>query len=148
MFIHDKTNKTHYSVREKIKYYNGILSGKITADSKKKRKAKLRLKTLTKINNQTYNEPRLIVTNDKHFGNGINKPRLCVAYTEDNKKRIKVFPIRERTTKSIIIDNNVERQIESTYRWLDKSDVYETKYINNVKPLSIGTKRIIKSVHK
>lgn len=28
MFIHGKTNKIYYSVREKIKYYNDIISGK------------------------------------------------------------------------------------------------------------------------
>ena len=82
----------------------GFLRKYLRTDSKKKRKDKLRLKTLTKINNQTYNEPRLIVTNDKHFGNGINKPKLCVAYTEDNKKRIKVFQyVKEQQNLLLLI---------------------------------------------
>lgn len=147
MFKHFKTNKLYYSVREKINYYKKVISGKVDADSTVKRKAKLRLKTLTKINTQSYDEPRLIVTNDYHFGNS-SKPRLCVAYGEDNKNRIKVFPIHKRTIKTIIIDNNLDRQIDPKYVPLDKSDVYELKYIFNVKPLSKGTRQMIKHIHK
>lgn len=148
MFIHGKTNQKYYSVREKINYYNKVIKGQINAPIKTKRKAKLRLKTLNKINNQSYNEPRLIVTDDKHFGNSISKPRLCVAYGTDNKGRIRVHSIEKRTSKVIILDNNSDRQISSNYKPLDKSDVYETKYISGVKPLTKGTKKIIKSIHK
>jgi len=148
MFIHSKTNKKYYSVREKIKYYKSIIEGKLNVDISTKRKARLRLRSLYKIEKQSYSEPTLVVTDDSHFGNGVKKPRLCVAFGIDNKQRIKVFPIRKRTTNSIIIDNNLDRQIESNYRWLDKSDIYEIKYIDNVKPLSKSTKKIIKHLHK
>ncbi|MBQ2710798.1 MAG: hypothetical protein IJF66_02510 [Clostridia bacterium] len=148
MFTHSLTKKVHYSVREKINYYNKVVAGKISVPAKVKRKAKLRLKTLNQLNNQSYLEPTLIITDDKHFGNSISKPRLCVAYGIDDKNRIRVFPIQKRTSKAVILDNNVERQVSSSYRLLDKSDVYETKYIQNVKPLSKASKKIIKSIHK
>ena len=148
MFVHGKTNKKYYSVREKINYYNKVLKGQIVAPLKTRRKAKLRLKTLNKINNQLYNEPRLIVTDDKHFGNSISKPRLCIAYGTDKKGRIKVYSIEKRSSNIIILDNNIDRQISSKYKFLDKSDVYETKYILGVKPLTKNTKQKIKYIHK
>lgn len=147
MFIHGKNNYVCYSVREKINYYKKVINGKINASPKTKRKAKLRLKTLEKINRQSYNEPRLIITDDTHFGNSMSKPRLCVAYGEDNKGRIFAYPIHNRKSKVILIDNNLDRQIENNSKRIDKSDVYETKYINGIKPLSKSTKKIIKHIH-
>jgi len=148
MFIHDKTNKKYYSVREKINYYTKILNGSINVPLNIKLKAERRLESLKKINNQTYDEPRLIITDDSRFGNSISKPRLCVAYGEDSKGRIRVFTIEKRTSKSIILDNNSDRQISSKFKYLDKSDVYETKYIDNVKSLTNNTKKLIKLIHK
>ena len=40
------------------------------------------------------------------------------------------------------------QDVDFVYKPLDKSDVYETKYISGVKPLTKGTKKIIKSIHK
>ena len=93
MFIHSKTGKKYYSIREKINYYKGVIEGKIQAPPKAKRKAKARLKTLTKLNDRAYNEPTLIVTNDTHFDNKISKPRLCIAYKVDSKGRVLVHPV-------------------------------------------------------
>ena len=67
MFTHGRTNYTYYSVRVKINYYKKVINGRIQASVKTRRKAKLRLKTLNKINKQSYNEPRLIITDNTHF---------------------------------------------------------------------------------
>ena len=73
MFEHGKTKQKYYSVREKINYYQNIINGKIVnVPNLVKRKAPLRLKSLRKINQNVYDEPTLIVTNDKHFGNKKN----------------------------------------------------------------------------
>ena len=137
-FEHGKTGKKFFSVREKINYYKDVISGKRKNVSVVvKRKAKIRLRSLIKINNQSYDEPRLIVTDDKHFGNNISKPRLSVAYGEDSKGRIFVVPIkkREKETKTIIFDKHIDRQASvnshGKARYLDKSDVYEQKYVSN-----------------
>ena len=131
MFIHGRTNKVYYSVREKINYYKNVINKKINVSAEIRRKAPLRLKTLNKINNQTYDEPTLIVTDDKRFGNPISKPRLCVAYKTDSKNRVIVRPLNKRTTESIILNNNINRQIDKKYRAIDKSDIYENKYVLN-----------------
>ena len=99
MFIHGKTGKKYYSVREKINYYNKVIAGKVDAPAETKRKAKLRLKTLNRINSAEYSEPSLIVKNDKHFGNGINKPRACVVIDTDSKGRLLVSSLENRNTK-------------------------------------------------
>ena len=91
MFIHGKTGKKHYSVREKINYYTRVIKGKEQGVSAAtKRKAPLRLKTLQRINEQSYDTPRIIVTDDKHFGNKESKPRMCVALKEDAKGSVLV----------------------------------------------------------
>ena len=148
MFIHGKTNKIYYSVREKIKYYNDIISGKKSASPETKRKAKLRVKSLNKINSQSYSEPVLIITDDKHFGNGVSKPRLCVAFAEATKNRIMVAPINRRSSKSIILDKQPGRQINPPVKCIDKSDVYETKYLSNVYSLTKYDKAKIKEIYK
>ena len=78
----------------------------------------------------------------------MSKPRLCVAYGEDNRGRLKVYPVYKRTSKVILIDNNLDRQISDSCKRIDKSNVYETKYIYGIKPLSKSTKKIIKHVHR
>lgn len=146
MFIHGKTGKKYYSVREKINYYNNVIAGKIDAPTATKRKAKLRLKTLNRINAADYSEPSLIVTNDKHFGNGINKPRACVVIDTDSKGRLLVSSLENRSTKNIVLDKNISRQTGNTRKWIDRSEVYEQKYIFDLKPLTIYDKNKIKSI--
>lgn len=140
MFVHGKTKKTYYSIKEKIKYYKGVINGTIKSDVKTKRKAKARLKSLTKLDSRSFNEPTLIITNDNHFGNEMSKPRLCIVTAKDNKGRVFVAPIQHKSTKSIVLDKQIDRQISKTSdghnRWIDKSDIYETKYIKNVKKLT------------
>ncbi len=140
MFVHGKTKKTYYSIKEKIKYYKRVINGTIKSDVKTKRKAKARLKSLTKLDNRTFDEPTLIITNDTHFGDNISKPRLCIVTAKDNKGRVFVAPIQHKSTKSIVLDKQIDRQISKTSdghnRWIDKSDIYETKYIKNVKKLT------------
>ena len=141
MFVHGKTGKTYYSVREKINYYNKVINGKIEVSPAVKRKAKLRLKSLIKINEQDYSVPRIIMTNDKKFNSdNFEKPRICVAIKEDDKNRIFVAPMLKTNSQTIILDKDINRQISNTSeghcRWIDKSDVYETKTISNVCSLS------------
>lgn len=151
MFVHGKTGKKYYSVREKINYYKKVIAGKVPdAPATTKRKAKLRLKTLNRINTQSYSDPKLIVTDDKHFGNGISKPRLCVAVKEDQKGRIMVAPLYKRTSRTVIMDKNVDRQVSNTsdghVRWLDRSDVYEQKCVDSKISLTRYDKNKIKSI--
>ena len=151
MFVHGKTGKKYYSVREKINYYKKVIAGKVPeAPAETKRKAKLRLKTLEKINTQSYDDPRLIVTDDKRFGNHISKARLCVAIKEDQKGRIMVAPLYRRTSRTIILDRNIDRQISNTsdgrIRWIDRSDVYEQKLVDQKMSLTVYDKRKIGSV--
>lgn len=137
MFEHGKTKQKYYSVREKINYYQNILNGKIVNVSNSvKRKAPLRLKSLRKINQNVYDEPTLIVTNDKHFGNKISKPRLSVVIDKDSKGRLLIVNTEHTKTKSIILDKNPTFQIGNKKKWIDLSEVYETKYIKGIKNLT------------
>lgn len=133
MFEHGKYK--FYSIREKINYYSKVLSGKIFAP-KAKRKAKNRLKTLKRLNSLSYDEPQLIITNDRHFGNKIEKPRACVVFDKDAKGRLLVSPIEHRTSKAIILNKNMDRQFGTRRAWIDRSEVYETKYITGLSPLT------------
>ena len=148
MFKHGVTGYIYYSVREKINYYTKVLNGNIDVPIGTKNKAARRLKELKEINETNYNqEPSLIITDDKHFGNGISKPRLCVVTGIDRKNRLITYPLNKRTTNVVLIPSYPERQLEQ-YRLLDKSDVYETKYINGVVPLNSLDKQIIKNLCK
>lgn len=103
---------------------------------------------MNKINSQSYSEPVLIITDDKRFGNGISKPRLCVAFAEATKNLIMVAPINRRSTKNIILDKQPERQINPPVKCIDKSDVYEPKYLSNVYSLTKYDKAKTKEIYK
>lgn len=152
MFIHGKTGRIYYSVRDKIDYYNGVLSGKIKASNELKEKAKERLKELKNIYKQSYNEPKVIVADDKKFGNQINKPRMCVAIREDNKNRIFVAPIQKNVSNYIVFDNDINRQISKTSdgrnKWINRDDVYEVKYFSPELKLTTRDKEKIKRLYK
>ena len=111
-----------YSVREKINYYTKVLSGKIIAP-KAKRKAKNRLKTLHRLNGLSYSEPQMIVTNDKHFGNSISKPRGCVVIDSDERGRLLVSPVEHRTTELLVLSKDLGRQFGSTGRKYMKQSI-------------------------
>lgn len=147
MFKHEKTGKIYYSVREKINYYSDILKGKIPATKELKAKAKQRLPELQKVNTQSYDEPIMIVTDDKHFGNKISKPRACVVVGQDSKNRLLACPVHKRTAKTVILENDTSRQIEYKNKPLDRSDVYETKYISGLATLTNGDKKRLKAIH-
>ena len=152
MFKHGKTDKKIYSIKEKIKYYKGIINGSVECnDTKTKRKAKLRLKSLQKLDNRTFDEPTLIVTDDKHYGNKIAKPRLCVVTAKDNKGRLFVAPVYRKTSKDIVLDKQIDRQISKTSeghnKWIDISDVYETKLLTGVKALTKYDKAKIRDLY-
>ena len=138
MFKHGKTGQVYYSVREKINYYKAVIAGKKDAPAATKRKAKFRLKTLEKLNARTFDEPTLIVTDDKHFGNEMHKPRLGVVVAQDKRggDRVLVAPIHHRTSKVVVLDKTPDRQIDERKNWVNKSEIYETKYISGVKPLT------------
>lgn len=147
MFKHEKTGKIYYSVREKINYYSDILKGKIPATKELKAKAKQRLPELIKVNTQSYDEPIMIVTDDKHFGNKISKPRACVVVGQDSKKRLLACPVHKRTTKTVILENDTSRQVEYKNKPIDRSDVYEAKYISGLTTLTNGDKKRLKAIH-
>lgn len=148
MFKHSKTGKTHYSIREKINHYNGIISGKKEGTTSQKRKARNRLSFLKKLDSRTFDEPTLIVTNDRHFGNPIDKPRACVTIDRDSKGRVLVTPVTKRTSKVIILDKDSGRQIGEKRKWIDKSEVYETKYISDLKSLTAYDKNKVVQILK
>lgn len=91
MFAHGKTNKTYYSVREKLKYYKSRLKDSSLTKTQRDY-AEKRILELDKLNRCTYDEPQLVVTNDARFGNGISQPRMCVAVKKDSKDRIMLTP--------------------------------------------------------
>lgn len=136
MFVHGKTKKTYYSIKEKIKYYKGVINGTIKSDVKTKRKAKARLKSLTKLDSRSFNEPTLIITNDNHFGNSISKPRLSIVIDKDNKGRLLSIGTEHAISKSIILDKNNTFQTSNSKAWIDKSEIYETKYISGINGLT------------
>ncbi len=151
MFKHGKTGKTYYSVREKINYYSSILNGKRKATPELKAKAAKRLPELQKINDQKYNRdnPKIVVTDDKKFGNGISKPRLCVAIKEDSKNRVMLAPILGRKTKTMILDEDTGRQIsDKPVKWVDKSDIYERKYIDSKTELTKYDKEKLRTLFR
>lgn len=107
------------------------------------------MKTLQRIDLQSYAEPTFIVTNDKHFGNGIDKPRLGVVIDTDNRGRLLVASVNHRTSKAVILDKQPFRQVDERKKWIDRSEVYETKYIDGVKPLTkYDKKKIIEILRK
>ncbi len=151
MFEHGKTKKIYYSVREKINYFKGILSGKGLKPGQrlpayKKAYAEHRLSVLQGSIKNSYNEPDIIVTNDKYFGNKISKPRGCIVIDEDNKDRILVSPLEKRTTKTIILDNDISRQVGNKKVWISKSEIYEKKYVENLSSLTNNDKTKIKQI--
>ncbi len=148
MFKHEKTGKIYYSVREKINYYSGILKGKIPATKELKEKATKRLLELQKINTQSYDEPVMIVTDDKHFGHKMSKPRACVVVGQDSKKRLLACPVHSRTAKTVILENDTSRQVESKPKPIDRSEVYETKYISGLAILTNSDKKRLKAIHE
>lgn len=109
MFIHGKTGEKIYSVREKINYYKSILKQKQGVSAKKREYAELRLIELQGIDEQSYNEPTMIVTDDKHFGNKMSKPRACVIVGQDSKNRLLACPVHKRTAKTVILENDTTR---------------------------------------
>ena len=145
MFIHGRTGKIHRSVREKLNYFKKRITDK-NLSNEQREYAKRRVAELTSINEQSYSEPMLIVTDDKVFGNPIHKPRLCAVIDEGKDEHLYVAPIIDRTTKAIILDNNHARQIGDKRAWIDRSNVYENKYITNVKPLTDNDKTKIKKI--
>lgn len=145
MFVHNKTNKFNYSVNEKLKYYKNIVSSNNFSKHNKDYVFK-RINELTLLKNRTFDEPELIVVDDKHFGNGISKPRLAVVFDKDDKGRVLCASVSKRTTKAIILDSDFERQIDERKRWVDRSDIYEIKTIDGVKPLTLNDKLRIKYI--
>ena len=132
MFKHGKTGQTYYSVREKIKYYNKRAYNDSSVTPEQKAYAIKRLGELNVLDKKPYNEPRFVVTDDKFFGNGISKPRLCVAVTEDDKQRVMLAPVVKRTAKTMLLDEDVDRQIsDRPVKWVNKSDIYERKYVDS-----------------
>lgn len=150
-FTHGRTGYTYYSVNEKINYYTGMLKSGKTADGKpiseaQEDYARGRLSVLQGLRSRSFAEPTMIVTDDKHFGNAISKPRACVIVGVDKKNRLLAAPVYKRTVKAVILDNDYNRQVEPWERPIDRSDVYEIKYIDGLKPLTENDKGKIKVV--
>lgn len=147
MFIHGKTGKEYYSVREKIKYYKKRAFNDNTITAKQKKYALKRLSELSVIDKSDYREPTMIVTDDKHFGNKISKPRACVVVGQDIKKRLIVCPVHDRTVKTVILDNDHTRQVDYDSKRIDRSDVYEIKNIDGLLPLTDNDKKKLSLIH-
>ena len=148
MFEHSKTKKKYYSVREKINYYKGILNGKGLKEGQRlparvREYAEFRLTQLKGSLKTSYKDPAVIVTNDRFLGNKISKPRGCVVIDEDSKDRILVSPMEKRTSKCIILDNDISRQVGNKKVWISKSEIYENKYIENLPNLTFNDKNKI-----
>lgn len=147
MFIHGMTGKEYYSVREKINHYTKKLKDK-NITPKQKEHARKRIEELKKLDERAYSDPTIIVTNDKRLGNPIDKPRACVVIGTKGKNWLRVSPIVKRTTKAIILDNDMERQVDHTEKYIDKSEVYEAKDIDTLKELTKNDRNKIRYIHK
>lgn len=147
MFKHGRTGKIYYSVREKIKHYSKIAYNDKTASPKQKAHALCRLSELKELDKRPFIEPTMVVTNDKHFSNSIDKPRACVIVGIDSKKRLIAHPVHDRTSDVVILDNDITRQVDGQYALIDRSDVFETKYIDELAELTEADKRKIKAIH-
>lgn len=147
MFQHGKTGKIYYSVREKIKYYFKRAYNDKMVTSEQKAYALRRLGELRILDKSDYKYPTMIVTDDKKFGNGISKPRACVVVGIDDKKRLLVCPVHDRSVKAVILDNDVTRQVDGRSKPIDRTDVYEIKNIDGLKPLTLNDRRKLQAIH-
>ena len=130
MFKHGKTGKVYYSVREKIRYYDKRLKTDGTMTEEQRAYAQRRLSALRALNERPFEEPTLVVTDDKHFGNGMSKPRLCVAYASDTKGRVRVAPVVKNSGKYCSLDSLPDRMIsDQNNQYIDRSDIFEEKYV-------------------
>ena len=146
MFNHIKTNQPYYSVREKINYYKRVIDGKEpNASPTARRIAKGRLRTLQRLDSRSFDEPELIMTNDKHFGNE-SKPRIAAVVDKDSKWRLLVIGSHKRKTDALVLDKQPDRQLSGRKVWIDRSEVYETRDVNGVKKLSRYDKTKIKAM--
>ena len=87
MFIHGKTRKPYYSIREKIKYYNKRAYNDETITFEQKAYALKRLGELKALNKLPYNEPRFVVVDDK--GDIVHGDKLIGAlavYLQDTQR--------------------------------------------------------------
>ena len=115
MFFHGKTGKPYYSIRDKIKYYNKRAYNDSSVTAEQKAYALKRLGELKALDKQPYNEPRFVV-----------------AVTEDDKQRVMLAPVVKRTAKTMLLDEDVDRQVsDRPVKWVNKSDIYERKYIDS-----------------
>ena len=64
----------------------------------------------------------------------------------DQTGRLLVSPLHRRTTKFIVLDKDPDRQIGDSKKWIDRSEVYETKHISNMRSLSRYDKEKIKMI--
>lgn len=145
-FIHNKTKKIYYSIEDKIKHYTEISKGKKQYKGVTKTQARKRLSELKELKARTFNEPELVVVDDTKFGNPGNKPRLAVAIGAKENK-VRVSPFHNRKTKVLILDNYTDKQLDQRGAWVDKTDLYEIKYITPTYPLTQSDKRKIKTLY-
>lgn len=89
-----------------------------------------RLPALRALNDRSFEEPTLVVTDGRHFGNGMSKPRLCVAHASDVKGRVRVAPVVRNSGKYCSLDSLPDRVIsDQNNQYIDRSDIFEEKYV-------------------
>lgn len=146
-----KVKQRVYSIQEKIQHYTDIANGKKKYNDISKAKAKQRLNELKELDRRTFDEPEIIVTDDNIFGNKQHKARGCVVVGKQGNNLI-VAPINKRDTSYVVLDEHPDRQISNNsngnLQTVDRTAVYETKYIDTIKPLTKYDKVKIKEVFK
>ena len=151
MFQHGKTNKVYHSIQEKLKYFKDG-SNDLSLSKEQRGYAKNRIKQLNKLHRRNFDDPELVVTDDKKFGNGMSKPRLCVAVKQDSKNRVLLAPLIKTTCNYVVLDNDIDRLISKTAdgrnKWVNKDDIYEDKYISPHAELTSRDKQKIKRLYK
>lgn len=151
----EKTNKKVkqrvYSIQEKIKHYSDIAKGKKTYKDVTKTQARKRLVELKELNKRTFAEPEIVITDDFNFGNTAHKARGCVVVGKKGDGLI-LAPINKRVTNCVVMDEHPDRQVsnnsDGNLRVIGRKDIYETKYIATMKPLTQYDKAKIKEVFK
>ena len=71
---------------------------------------------------------------------------MGVVIDADKKNRVLVAPVNQRTTKAIVLDKQPDRQVGERKAWIDKSEIYEIKYIRGVQPLTVYDKTKVKQI--
>lgn len=147
MFIFGK--KKRYTIGEKIRYFDGIISDK-KSSNKKKNWALLRKNNLER-QKQSIRLGDVYVVEDNRMGNTKKKPRLVVV-AESKKHKVTVLPVYKDNKIMSLSNFDEQRAISmNSAKEISKNTLYEKRGFRIVKNASLTLKektRLQKKVEK